>query len=107
MNIMLVAVAERTKEIGIRKAVGATDGNILSQFLVESVTLGFLGGLVGLVLSFGAAFIIELRLGIPAQVTPQSIALALGISMGAGIVFGVVPALRAARKNPVEALRYE
>ena len=107
MNIMLVAVAERTKEIGIRKAVGATDGQILVQFLIESTILGFLGGLAGLGLSVLATLVLDLRLKIPTQITLQSVVLAVGISIGAGIIFGVVPALRAARKNPVEALRYE
>jgi putative ABC transport system permease protein len=107
MNIMLVAVAERTREIGIRKALGATDGQILAQFLIEAVVLSILGGLLGLGLSALAARVIEARLDIPAQLTVTAVVLALGISAGAGIVFGVVPALRAARKNPVEALRYE
>jgi putative ABC transport system permease protein len=107
MNIMLVAVAERTKEIGIRKALGATDAQILQQFLFESVTLGLLGGLLGLGLSIAATYAIKYYLDIPGSITPEVIVLALGISIGSGIIFGVIPALRAARKKPVEALRYE
>ncbi len=107
MNIMLVAVAERTREIGIRKALGATDGQILQQFLFEAVTLGFLGGLVGLGLSVVATFVIRHYLDIRGIITAESVLLALGISIGAGIIFGVIPALNAARKKPVEALRYE
>jgi len=107
MNIMLVAVAERTREIGIRKAVGATDGHILTQFLIESTVLGFLGGLLGLGLSVVATLVISARLNIPTLISFQSVAMAMGISIGAGVLFGVVPAFRAARKNPVEALRYE
>ena len=107
MNIMLVAVAERTKEIGIRKALGATDGNILFQFLIESTIIGLLGGLIGLGLSQLATIAITFGLEISSEITPQSILLAVGISLGAGIIFGVFPALNAARKNPVEALRHE
>jgi putative ABC transport system permease protein len=107
MNIMLVAVAERTREIGIRKAVGATDADILTQFLIESASLGLLGGAIGLGLSVLAGFIIDKQLEIPSRITTASVVLALGISISAGLIFGVVPALRAARKNPVEALRYE
>ncbi len=107
MNIMLVSVTERTKEIGIRKAVGATDGNILVQFLIEASLLSLLGGLIGFILSYGASLIIDYNFGIPTAITLEAILMAVGISIGVGIIFGIAPATKAARKNPIEALRYE
>lgn len=107
MNIMLVSVTERTKEIGIRKAVGATDGNILVQFLIEASLLSLLGGLVGFILSYGVSLIIDYNFGIPTAITLEAILMAVGISIGVGIIFGIAPATKAARKNPIEALRYE
>jgi putative ABC transport system permease protein len=107
MNIMLVAVTERTKEIGIRKAIGATDRQILVQFLIEAATLGLLGGFSGLGLSYLTTDIIDRYFNIPAVITVQSVILALAISVAAGIIFGIIPAMNAARKKPVEALHYE
>ncbi len=109
MNIMLVSVTERTREIGIRKAVGAKDRDILAQFLVEAVVLSLVGGLLGILAGWGAAEIIArvlMEVG-RAIVTPGSIALALGVSIGVGLFFGIYPASRASRMSPIEALRYQ
>jgi putative ABC transport system permease protein len=105
MNIMLVSVTERTKEIGLRKALGATPNMILRQFLIEAALLSILGGLIGLGLA--ALGISALNTLIPARLTFQSVALALGVSIGIGLIFGVAPAKRAAQLSPIEALRYE
>jgi len=107
MNIMLVAVTERTREIGIRKAVGATNGAILSQFLIESIVVTSLGGIIGLILTFVIGMVIKAKTSLTPSITPDILIFAVALSIGAGIVFGLLPAMRAARKNPVEALRYE
>lgn len=107
MNIMLVSVTERTKEIGIRKAVGATRFNILSQFLIEAVVLTALGGIAGLVVGEIASLLVNRYSPLPAYVPLWVIALGLGVSAGVGIVFGLWPAWKAARLDPIEALRYE
>jgi putative ABC transport system permease protein len=107
MNIMLVTVTERFREIGIRKALGARDGDILVQFLAESVLLAVLGGGVGMLLAALASQIIGHLAGFPAGLTVGSVVLALLFCLGVGVVFGVVPALRAARLMPAEALRTE
>ncbi len=108
MNIMLVSVTERTREVGLRKAVGAKRRDILIQFLVEAVTLSVMGGLLGVGLGIGGAQLITPLLGSSqALVTPDSIALALTVSLGIGIFFGLYPANRAAALNPIDALRYE
>jgi putative ABC transport system permease protein len=113
MNIMLVSVNERTREIGLRKAVGATTKNILIQFLVESVVLTLLGGLIGIVLGTGASFIISIILSKIVSfnwdfIFPFSGALlGIGVSSAIGLIFGVYPARQAAKKSPIEALRYE
>ena len=108
MNIMLVSVTERTREVGLRKAVGAKRSDILLQFLTEAVVLSSTGGIIGVLLGVGGAQIITPLLGgSRALVTPQSIILALTVSLGIGIFFGLYPANRAARLNPIDALRYE
>ena len=102
---MLVSVAERTREIGLRKAVGATSQNILTQFLVEAVVLSLVGGGIGVLLGWGGSLLVSRF--IETQVTWQSVALAFGVSAAVGIVSGLAPAVRAARLNPIDALRYE
>ncbi|PYS50329.1 MAG: hypothetical protein DMF68_07445 [Acidobacteria bacterium] len=107
MNIMLVSVTERTREIGIRKAVGATRGNILSQFLVEAVCLTAIGGVAGLIVGEVASLLVNKYSPLPAFVPLWAIAIGLGISAAVGIIFGLWPAWKAARLDPIEALRYE
>jgi putative ABC transport system permease protein len=107
MNIMLVSVTERTKEIGIRKAVGATRGNILSQFLIEAVFLTAIGGVAGLLVGEIASILMNIYSPLPAYVPIWAIALGIGISAAVGIIFGLWPAWKAARLDPIEALRYE
>ncbi len=107
MNIMLVAVAERTKEIGIRKAVGATRAHILAQFLIEALVLSLLGGVVGVAFARIGVGVASRYAPIPLHLPLSVIAFSLGFSAGIGLVFGVAPALRAARKDPIEALRSE
>jgi putative ABC transport system permease protein len=107
MNIMLMAVSERTREIGLRKALGARRKDILLQVLTESITLSTAGGLAGLLLGSGAAQAISLVTPLPARLEPWAIALGLGITAGVGLIFGAFPAARAARLDPIEALRRE
>ena len=108
MNIMLVSVTERTREVGLRKAVGAKRGDILVQFLTEAIVISALGGLIGVVLGVGGAQVIAPLLGASsAVVTGQSVVLAVAVSLAIGVFFGLYPANRAAGLNPIEALRYE
>ncbi len=107
MNIMLVSVTERTREIGLRMAVGARHADILRQFLVEAVTLCMVGGLIGSLLGIGAATVVAKAAQWPVLISPGIIALALGAAAATGIIFGFFPARRAARFNPIEALRSE
>jgi putative ABC transport system permease protein len=107
MNIMLVSVAERTHEIGIRKSLGAQRRDILRQFLIESATLSTLGAIIGIVLGITAAKIISLNTPLPAAVAPWSIVVATLLGTVVGIVSGVYPARRASLLDPIEALRHE
>jgi putative ABC transport system permease protein len=107
MNIMLVSVTERTREIGIRKAVGARARDVAVQFLVEAAVLSAFGGLCGLAVAAGLAGLIAAATPIPALIQPWSIAVALGVSIGVGVFFGLYPASKAARLDPIVALRYE
>ena len=104
MNIMLVNVAERSREVGIRKAIGATSGDIVSQFLIESAIVGLLGGVFGYALGMTSAFILGMHLPFTLVVEWQTAALAIGVSVVTGIIFGIYPAVTASRKHPIEAL---
>lgn len=105
MNIMLVSVTERTREIGLRKALGATPNFILAQFLTEAAMLSIIGGLIGLVIAYLGS--LALQPYFPAKVTMKAVVLAFGVSTAVGLIFGVAPAKRAAKLSPIEALRYE
>jgi putative ABC transport system permease protein len=107
MNIMLVSVTERTKEIGIRKAVGARQRDILTQFLIEAVTVTALGGALGVLSGFALAYLIALLIGFPMLMSINSAVLGVGVSSVVGIISGLWPAWRAARLDPIEALRAE
>ncbi len=107
IGIMIISVTERTREIGIRKAVGATRGEILWQFLVESATVTLIGGAFGMLLGGGVALVVQAATPIPASVPLWAVAAALAMAALAGIVFGLWPAWRAARMDPVVALRFE
>ena len=107
MNIMLVSVTERTREIGIRKALGARYFNILMQFLIEAVVIGVLGGLAGIMLGIGGAYAISSVAGWNTVISPASVLMAFGFSVGIGLFFGIYPARKAALLDPIEALRYE
>jgi putative ABC transport system permease protein len=107
MNIMLASVTERTREIGIRRAIGATRQQIIHQFLIETVVLTMTGGIVGIILGVAIPALVEHFAGMPTVVTPQSVMLSVGISLGVGVVFGLYPAIRAANLDPIVALRHE
>jgi putative ABC transport system permease protein len=107
MNIMLVSVTERTREIGIRMAIGARELDILVQFLVEALVLTTFGGLVGTLFGFGAIFVFSLAVEFPMRLQPSSLFFALATSTTIGLVFGFFPALRAAKMDPVQALGRE
>ncbi len=107
MNIMLVSVTERTKEIGLRKALGAIRQDILTQFLIEAVTLSAVGGVIGVALGLGIALLVRSLSPLAAAAPFWSIAVGLGVSMSVGLVFGIFPAYRAAKLDPIDALRYE
>jgi putative ABC transport system permease protein len=105
MNIMLVSVTERTREIGLRKAIGASPNAILIQFLIEAVILSCFGGLIGII--FGFLGTLAINPFFPAKITISSVLLAFGVSSAVGIIFGVAPASKASKLSPIEALRYE
>jgi putative ABC transport system permease protein len=107
MNIMLVSVTERTREIGVRKALGATSANILLQFLIEAVVLCLLGGLIGVILGGGGAILLGNAFNWNTELSSQSVAMAFAFSATVGVLFGVWPARRAAKLDPITALRYE
>ncbi len=107
MNIMLVSVTERTREIGIRLAIGAEESQVLMQFLVEAVVLSLFGGLIGIAVGLGLSGLASARLGIPFVLDPTIVALAFVFSAMVGVGFGFFPARRAARLDPIEALRHE
>ena len=106
MNIMFVSVTERTKEIGIRKAIGAKRRSILTQFLFESSSICLFGGLIGLILAYGVTELINALL-LPARISPAIVIIAIFVSVLVGVVSGIIPAYRASKLNPIEALRYE
>jgi putative ABC transport system permease protein len=107
MNIMLVTVTERTREIGLRKALGAKKKTIITQFLIESILLTFIGGIFGMIFGLTASFVISKVMNLSYVISVSSIALAIGVSSLIGIVFGLYPARKAANLQPIEALRYE
>ncbi|HWR45399.1 ABC transporter permease [Sporomusa sp.] len=107
MNIMLVSVTERTREIGIRKALGARYANILMQFLIEAVVIGVIGGAIGIAVGVGGSYVISSFAGWNTVITPMPILVSFGFSVGIGLFFGLYPARKAALLNPIDALRYE
>ena len=107
MNIMLVSVSERTREIGIRKAIGASRGNILLQFLIEALVVSLMGGLMGLLISLGAISLLGPVLDMTLSVSPAVAGAAIGFSVLIGVVFGIYPANKASHLKPIDALHYE
>lgn len=107
MNIMLVSVTERTREIGIRLAIGARTRDVLTQFLVESIALSTLGGIIGLILGIGGTWLVTSRLDMPFLLAPGVMLLGFFFSVAIGVIFGFFPARKAARLNPIDALRHE
>jgi putative ABC transport system permease protein len=107
MNIMLVSVTERTREIGIRMAVGGRGGDVMVQFLVESIVISIAGGLIGIVAGIGGSVLVGSLTGWSTQTSPQAVLMAVAFSAAVGVFFGFYPARKAAQLNPIQALRYE
>jgi putative ABC transport system permease protein len=107
MNIMLVTVKERTREIGIRKAIGARSGDILKQFLIEAVFLTGAGGIAGVLIGFLISLLVRAATPLPASVTAWSVLLGVGVSVSCGLFFGIFPARKAAKTDPIISLRHE
>lgn len=107
MNVMLVSISERTREIGIRKAVGATNRQILGQFMIEATLLSLMGGLLGIILAFIVDGFVRLATNLHPVITWQVVIIATSVSLLIGIIFGTIPASRAARRDPIDALRAE
>jgi putative ABC transport system permease protein len=107
MNIMLVSVTERTREIGVRMAIGAKARHVLAQFLLEAVVLSVFGGAIGVLLGMGASAVISKVAGWPVEIGSGSVAMAFGFAAAVGVFFGFYPARKAAKLDPIEALRYE
>ncbi len=107
MNIMLVSVTERTREVGLKKALGARKRRILGQFLTEAAMISLIGGLIGIALGIGLSRVISVLAGVPVAISTPAILISVGFSMVVGIVFGLVPSIKASNLNPIDALRYE
>ena len=107
MNIMLASVTERTREIGIRRAIGARRSQIIGQFLIETIVLSSIGGLIGIAVGVTIPQVIQYFAGMPTIVPMYAIVLSLGISVAVGVIFGLYPAIRAAKLDPIVALRYD
>jgi putative ABC transport system permease protein len=107
MNIMLATVLERTREIGIRRAIGARQADIIRQFLTEAVLISIVGGLIGILFGFTLSKVIASAAGWSTVVTVSSIVVSFGVSVGIGLLFGIYPAMQAAKLDPIEAIRYE
>ena len=105
MNILLVAVSERTREIGIRKAVGATNGNIFMQFMIESILISSAGGVMGYLLGYALSYMSTIFLPFTPSISVNIAVIILGITIGVGFLFGIFPAIKAARKDPIRSLK--
>ena len=107
MNIMLVSVTERTREIGVRKALGATYSVIVTQFLIEAVVISLMGGIIGIILGIGSSKLIGMASGMSTVISIPTIVMSFAFSMAIGLIFGIYPARKAAKLNPIDALHYE